>query len=122
MGSATPKKKDLDMSKDCGITWVSHFTDDIKSIESEVKNLQWPRGTTLTATAMAEVLSELTNSRKDANSVVMVITDGRPMSPVRTTKMASRLQQMARLLFVPCGPGAPRDLVKKWASKPQSDN
>jgi len=112
----------VDLSKDCGITWVKHFTADIKSISAEIPNLKWPRATTLTASALAEAASELTYSRSDANSVVIVITDGVPMSKARTAKMAEQLQQKARLMWVPVGRGAPKDDMREWASSPKRDN
>lgn len=119
--SSDPETK-VDLEKDCGIKWISHFTDDLKELKETVKNMEWMKGTTLTASALAESMSELTYSRKDANSLVIVITDGKPMSVTRTGKMAKRLQQKARLMWVPVGANTPKDLMRKWASKPASDN
>jgi len=119
--SSNPNEQ-VDLCKDCGICWISHFTDDIKSISAEVDKLQWPRATTLTASALAEAASELTYSRSDANSVVIVITDGKPMSAGRTEQMSHNLQAKARLMWVPVGMGAPKELMGEWASKPKRDN
>merc|ERR1719422_1908456 len=60
---------ELDMGKDCGITWVSHLTNDTKSLQSGLsKSVEWPRESTLTAVALGQAESELVRGRADANS------------------------------------------------------
>merc|ERR1719499_1969792 len=62
----------VDLEKECGIKWISHFTDDLQELKKQVQDMEWMKGTTLTASALAESMSELTYSRKDANAVVIV--------------------------------------------------
>merc|ERR1719327_767173 len=59
---------------------VSHFTKDLKKVKNLITGLNWPRGSTLTSLALTTAKAELALGRKDARSVVVVITDGRPLS------------------------------------------
>jgi hypothetical protein len=110
------------MEKDCGIKWVKHFTNDTLSAAEEVEKLEFPQKSTLTSVALAEAEAELVYGREDATSVVIVITDGKPLSQTRTKLAAQKLMQKARVLWVPVGGGAPYDFVEKLASLPKSEN
>lgn len=112
----------LDMATDCNIRWISHFTTDIAKVEEEVKKMSWPQGSTLTSAALAEAASELTYSRADANSIVVVITDGKPLSVRKTQMMSDSLRKKARLMYVPVGRYAPITEIMGMASSPRSDN
>mmetsp|Transcript_65519 Transcript_65519/g.213335 ORF Transcript_65519/g.213335 Transcript_65519/m.213335 type:complete len:887 (-) Transcript_65519:188-2848(-) len=111
-----------DLAKDCEIRWVSHFTNDTASVAAWVKEMQYPAATTLTSVALAEAQGELMNGREDANSVVIIITDGSPMSAIRTKQAATRLKEKARVIWVPVGRSAPFELISELASKPESDH
>lgn len=115
-------KGEVDMSTDCKVSWLSHFSTDMATLASDVGALSWPKGSTLTAAALATAETELQNGRADAQSVVIVITDGRPMNIRKTTEAAKRLRKRARLLWVPVTKKAPLSLVKAWASRPVADN
>merc|ERR1712083_304512 len=77
---------------------------------------------TLTSVALGQAESELTRGRTDANSVVIVITDGWPMSPTGTKQAAKKLMGTAKVLWVPVGKNAPINLIKEMASLPQKDH
>jgi len=67
--------------------------------------------------------AELALGRKDAKKVVLVVTGGRPLSRLRTAKVASQLRQRAKLMFASIGLG--RDSlsdVREWASQPAEEN
>mmetsp|Transcript_139239 Transcript_139239/g.445052 ORF Transcript_139239/g.445052 Transcript_139239/m.445052 type:complete len:850 (-) Transcript_139239:76-2625(-) len=116
-GGDTPKLKE-----DCGIQWVQHFTSDTSAVAKEVEGLAWPAASTLTSMALAEADAELTYGREDASSIVVVITDGQPMSHTRTLQAAELLKRKARIIWVPVGSDAPMDLIRELASLPKKEN
>lgn len=117
-----PEGETLDMKTQCGIQWVSHYTNDMGELASDISNLDWPASTTLTSVALGQAESELINGRQDANAVVIVITDGKPMNEVSTIDAAKQLQEKARVIWVPVGGGAPTGLINEVASKPTTDH
>lgn len=117
-----PEGETLDLKKQCGIQWLSHYTDDMGQLATEVRDVEWPASTTLTSVALGQAESELINGRDDANAVVIVITDGKPMNQVSTKDAAKQLQEKARVIWVPVGGGAPTGLIQEVASKPLTDH
>mmetsp|Transcript_145458 Transcript_145458/g.466159 ORF Transcript_145458/g.466159 Transcript_145458/m.466159 type:complete len:877 (+) Transcript_145458:72-2702(+) len=117
VGSAPP-----DMEKDCRIAWIKHLTNNTIEIAKMVSDLKFPEATTLTSVALATAEAELINGREDASSVVLVITDGKPMSHERTVAAATALKEKARIIWVPVGPSAPMELVEELASLPKHEN
>jgi len=111
-------------AEECGISWASHFTNDTAAVRKAAKKLQWPGRTTLTSLALAEANSELIQGRDGVKSVVVVITDGKPMSPLRTGVAAAQLKKGARLVWIPVGQGVKSSIkdMKHWASVPWQDN
>jgi len=117
-----PAGETLDLKQDCGIEWVSHYTTDTGTLALEVLQLPFPAATTLTSVALGQAESELVNGRDDANAVVVVITDGKPMNQVSTKDAAEQLQEKARMIWVPVGGDAPEELIQEVASKPLKDH
>jgi len=114
--------KNVDTDKDCKIKTITHFTDDMKKVKKLIALMDWPRGSTLTSLALLSAKSELALGRKDAKSVVVVITDGRPLS-YKATGVASRnLRKAARLVWVPVTQYAPLKWVKMWATRRWEEN
>jgi len=113
-----------DVEKDCGIKWLSRFTKDIAKVEESARKATWPAGTTLTSMALAEARAELSNGRPGANSVVVVITDGKPMSDIKTSQAAKALSKDSRLVWVPVGRAIQASMknIRRWASRPWQDN
>merc|ERR1719198_384693 len=68
--------------------WVTHFTSDTEAAAVAIENMNWPRSITYTANALNMARSELSLGRADAQSVVILITDGRPMSTRKTRRAA----------------------------------
>lgn len=112
----------VDMAQDCGITWTSHFTTDTASISGSLDGVNFPGGSTLTSSALSAVENELQGGRPDANSVVIIVTDSKPLSPFRTSNAVHNLRKKARLLWVPVSQFAPLSLITDWASHPKSEN
>lgn len=117
-----PAGETLDLKEQCGIQWVSHYTTDMNTLAEEVLQLPFPAATTLTSVAIGQAEAELINGREDANAVVVVITDGKPMNQVSTKDAARQLQEKARMVWVPVGGGAPAELIQEVASKPIKDH
>jgi len=110
------------MAKDCKISWVSRFTADTKGSAAKIRALKWPRSTTFTSGALSMANAELTYGRKDAQSIVIVITDGRPMNRRATAAASKKLRKKARLMWVPVTRYAPLRDIRSWASRPWRDN
>jgi len=121
--SGTPDSQP-NMETQCGIKWIHHFSTDIADVSQAVSDMAYPAGTTLTSTALANAQAELINGRPDVGSTVIVITDGQPMSPIKTGQASDALKENARLIFMPVGRAAALavDDMKVWASKPWEDN
>jgi len=114
--------KRVDMEKTCKIKTVTHFTGDMKNVKTLIKDLKWPKGSTLTSLALLKAQAELSLGRKNAKSVIVVITDGRPLS-YRYTNYASRIvRRSARLVWVPVTRYAPLKRIKKWATRRWQEN
>lgn len=115
-----------DVERQCGIKWVHHLSTTIDDVEKSVQAMEYPARTTLTSMAIAEAQQELTSGRQDAASVVVVITDGKPMSPIKTGQASDSLKSQGRLIFIPVGGAVTSkdsiDAMKGWASKPWEDN
>merc|ERR1712107_511165 len=58
--------------------WTSHFTNDTAAVAKAVANADWMYSVTYTHTALMGAESELIRGREDANTIVVVITDGWP--------------------------------------------
>jgi hypothetical protein len=116
-------------------TWLQHFSSDIEAGAVSIENAAWPKSITRTADALNAARSELNLGRGDAQSVVIVITDGRPLSPRKTSIVVESLRRQARLIWVPVtkfafdaktnatdfkNPDLAR--MKDWASYPKKDN
>jgi hypothetical protein len=110
------------MVTDCGIEWVEHFSNDTEGIARKIEGLTFPKKTTLTSLALSEAENELSMGRQDASSIVIVVTDGKPMSKRNTWRATSSIKKKARLMFVPVGRYAPRRWMRWWASRPWREN
>jgi len=115
-------KQPVDQEKVCKIKTVAHFTHDMAKIKQDIGKLQWPRGSTLTSLALLSAYTELSLGRKHAKSIVVAITDGRPLS-FRATGVASRyIRRKARLVWVPVTSRAPLWRIKQWATRRWKEN
>merc|ERR1719253_216113 len=101
MSQCTGNANPAPSMEDCGIKVVQHFTTEMSEAADVVKGLEWPASTTFTSLALMAAKTELSLGRKDASSVVIVVTDGRPMNRMRTEEASKRVRQSSRLMFVP---------------------
>jgi len=112
----------VNMAATCKIKSVTHFTNDMPLVKQKIAALTWPKGSTLTSLALLTAHAELSLGRKDARSIVVAITDGRPLS-YRATGLASRfIRKSARLVWVPITRYAPLGYIKMWATRRWQEN
>jgi len=112
----------VNMETTCGMQWVSHFTNDTAKLSTTVSGLEWPQSTTMTSLALGQAESELVKGNEDAQSVVILVTDGWPMSRRNTNSAAAKLRESAKVLYVPVGNSAPLSLIEEMASEPKHDH
>jgi hypothetical protein len=115
-------KHKIDQEKVCGIKMITHFTDDMKKVKNLITGLTWPRGSTLTSLALLTAKAELALGRKNAQSVVVAITDGRPLSYRKTWLASNMVRKSARLIWVPVTKYAPLKYIKRWATRRWQEN
>jgi len=114
--------KKVDREKVCAIKMVTHFTQDLKKVKELISGLTWPRGSTLTSLALITAKAELALGRKNAQSNVIVFTDGRPLSFRKTEMAAKSVRKAARLVWVPVTKYAPLKKIRKWATRRWQEN
>lgn len=120
----------VNMEEQCNIRWIRHLgaqstspqlTDE--DTEKMIQNLEWPQGSTLTSIALMETKAELIKGREGADSVVVVITDGQPLSHTKTKLAAEQLHKAGhRVIWVPVGAYAPIEMIEELAYPPKDDN
>jgi len=101
---------------------VQHFSNDTEGVLEKIADMQWPAKETYTSEALNNAASELSLGRPDAQSVVIVITDGKPMSMRKTRMAAKKLREQARVMWVPVTDFAPLGALRKWSSEPIDEN
>merc|ERR1719191_1844914 len=110
------------MEKDCNIKTITHLSADMAAVKKKITELKYPKGSTLTSLALMRAKAELNLGRKNAKSVVVVITDGRPLSFRSTTLAAEAVRKVARLVWVPVTSYAPLSNIKEWATRRWEEN
>jgi hypothetical protein len=106
----------------CGIKTVTHFTDDLNKVDQLVTGLDWPQGSTLTSLALMTAKAEMALGRADEQTIVVVFTDGRPLSYRKTTLASKTVRKSARLVWVPVTKFAPLKQIKEWATRRWQEN
>jgi len=121
-GMDNKANQDLDVAKTCNIQTVEHFTKDLAEAKKKIGDMKWPKGSTLTSLALTAAQNEITIGRGDARAIVVVITDGKPMSPRRTKRASMMLRKTARLIWVPVTKFAPLKQIRQWATRRWQEN
>jgi len=122
VGRCIKKSKKPVKPESCGIKMVTHFTKDMQKVQNLINGLTWPRGSTLTSLALMTAKAELGLGRKDSKANVIVFTDGRPLSFLKTTIASHILRKAARLIWVPVTKYAPLKWIKLWATRRWQEN
>jgi hypothetical protein len=108
---------------DCGIQTVTHFTTDLDSVDEELTKLTWPMGSTLTSLALMTAEAEMALGRADVHTLVVVMTDGRPLSFRKTGLASKAIRKKARLVWVPVKmPSNVFPAIKSWATRRWQEN
>jgi len=110
------------LDKICKLHWVQHFSADMEKTRANIDAMVWPKGGTLTSLAIGTASNELALGRKDASSIVVVVTDGRPLSFKRTNDASRQIRKSARLMWVPVSKFAPLKKIKLWAYRRWEEN
>jgi hypothetical protein len=113
---------DVDLETICQIRTITHFTDDLQSVKTDISAMTWPQGSTLTSVALLSAKSGLSMGRKDSKANIIVFTDGRPLSYRKTELAAREVRKAARLIWVPVTKFAPLAYIKKWATRRWEEN
>jgi len=101
------------------------FVKDTKELTAAVDGLVWQQGFTNMAQAIFKAKDVLVGARKTAQSVVLVVTDGRPSFKFQTDLAVKKLRQGARLMFAHIQRFRKQEmaeLLKGYASDPWSNN
>jgi len=107
----------------CGLVWVDHFGSEHAKVATDIDALTWPKGGTFTSGALAVASAELTAGRPDARTIVMMITDGMPMSRGKTLQQAKLLRvKVDRFMVLPVGPNIQLEYIKSLVLAPVHDN
>jgi len=112
----------VDMERTCRVSQVSHFTSDTRRVAAMATAMRFPARSTLTSVALGIAETEIKYGRQGAESVVVVITDGKPISNDLTREAAEALQKKARVVWIPLGLNAPLELIYQLASEPQAEH
>jgi len=112
----------VDLETVCKIKPITHFTPDLVTVKAKIDAMTWPRGSTLTSVALESAKGELTLGRKDSHAIIIVFTDGRPLSRRKTYFASMDVRKSARLVWVPVTSYAPLQDIKSWATRRWEEN
>jgi len=137
---------EANMEKYCHVSFVQHFVghntpttaereelkvpgpETIDALANTVEGLanQWNPGSTLTSAAVGMATREVRLARQDAARVVMIITDGRPLSHMLTEQASHALnEKVDKTFWVALATAASDEVVHmlhSYASWPSTDN
>jgi len=104
---------------DCGVKMQQHFTSDEPALLKALDDSAYPALTTFTSYALHAAKDELKLGSPDAQSVVLLFTDGIPNDPKSTAHAATELKKTSRLIIVPVTQHAPLEQIQTWATQPE---
>merc|ERR1719316_267413 len=92
-------------------------------IDTGLAGMAWLKGSTNTAEALVLAREIFLNGRKDAQGIVVVITDGMPSSKYLTSTAVARIKdQGVKVVFVAIGSSVNERVLGHWASWPPHEN
>jgi len=119
--ACTGDAANVDVATVCNLRWIAHLNSEENVLEA-VKAATYPDTTTLMDMAIAEAKQEVINGRPDANTITVLISDGKPLVEETTRDAAKRLQSKSRLLFVPVGSDPPMEFLNTVVTMPHKDH
>ncbi|CAK0883070.1 unnamed protein product, partial [Prorocentrum cordatum] len=105
---------------------VQELTNDTAAVKEQIESLAWQRGTTNLAQALSladRMFRE--GGRPDAQSAIMILTDGRPSLRFASGQAVRKLKDKNVKVFmapIADNSGKDTDLLKQWASQPWETN
>jgi len=112
----------VDLKEQCGIEQVSHMTSDFGGVRDSLRALEFPGRSSLMSVALGLAEQEIKYGRVGAAPVVVVVTDGEPISVMQTIDAAHRLQTAAKVIWVAIGGDAPMEMIEEVAQLPQHEH
>merc|ERR1719316_2121098 len=92
-------------------------------VDTGLAGMAWLKGSTNTAEALVLAREIFLNGRKDAQGIVVVITDGMPSSKYLTSTAVARVKdQGVKVVFVAIGSSVNERVLGHWASWPAHEN
>merc|ERR1719343_2005185 len=104
---------------------VVDITSDLDSVSTAIEGLQWQRGFTNMMQALQVADNMFADGRDDAQSAVMVISDGKWTNAYRTTMKATAMKDKGIQIFMaPIAEHMTPELkiLRGWASQPWETN
>ncbi|CAK0826481.1 unnamed protein product [Prorocentrum cordatum] len=104
---------------------VVSITSDLDSVSTAIEGLQWQRGFTNMMQALKAADNMFADGRDDAQSAVMMISDGKWTNAYRTTMLATAMKDKGVQIFMaPIAETTTQNLVvlRGWASDPWETN
>merc|ERR1719188_1035539 len=104
---------------------VVPLTSDLESVSTAIAELQWQRGFTNMMQALQAADNMFADGRDDAQSAVIVISDGKYTNAYRTTMKATAMKDKGVQIFVaPMAESVTKNLkiFRGWASQPWETN
>ncbi|CAK0826822.1 unnamed protein product [Prorocentrum cordatum] len=104
---------------------VVPITSDLESVSTAIAGLQWQRGFTNMMQALQAADNMFADGRDDAQSAVMVLSDGKYTNAYRTTMKATALKDKGVQIFMaPIAESSTNSLLvlRGWASEPWETN
>jgi uncharacterized protein YegL len=105
---------------------VEPLTTDLAAVKEKVLALTWQRGITNMAQAFSLAQKMFREGgREDAQSAVLIITDGTPSMKFATSQQVAKLKETnVHIFFAPIAeyPSRKFDVLKEWASSPWETN
>merc|ERR1719191_1378731 len=101
------------------------ITSDLESVSTAIAGLQWQRGFTNMMQALQAADNMFGDGRDDAQSAVMVISDGKYTNAYRTTMKATAMKDKGVQIFMaPIAESSTKNLkvLRGWASDPWETN
>jgi hypothetical protein len=104
---------------------VVSITSDLASVSTAIEGLQWQRGFTNVIEALTTADNMFADGRDDAQSAILMISDGKWVSQYRTTMKADALKDKGVQIFMaPISKYDSPNLkqIREWASSPWETN
>jgi hypothetical protein len=104
---------------------VVSITGDLDSVSTAIEGLQWQRGFTNMMQALAAAENMFEDGRSDAQSAVLMISDGKWTNAYRTTMKATAMKDKGIQIFMaPIADHTTKQLkvLRGWASSPWETN